>query len=164
MENKASMKKPIIIVLGVLAFCAVCILVGVNTDTMLLTWVGFFFLSVLLAIAISILKDVITTKRKTEEEKKEMLAKTSKNSGKIAAAVLIGAAVLSFLLTGLVMDSVVIGDGANSGSSKNYSRVCKSCDREFTDASNRRKIAESGMCKNCYNNFMVMSQFIDEEN
>ena len=44
------------------------------------------------------------------------------------------------------------GSGSGSSGSSN-SRRCKSCGRTFTDSSNTRSIARTGMCSNCYNNF-----------
>ncbi|MBE6783793.1 MAG: hypothetical protein E7536_07250 [Ruminococcaceae bacterium] len=153
-----AIRKEILIFIVILAFCVSCIVGGAKTDSFILVFCGSFLLIVFLAIAFSLLKVIMSNE--TVEEMQEKQAQKSGNGGKTAAKVLICAFLLSLLLAGLVT-GIELGDGANAGSSENV-RICKSCDREFSDTSNTRKIAESGMCQNCYNNFKSVSQFIGQ--
>ncbi len=43
------------------------------------------------------------------------------------------------------------GSGSSSGSSEGS--TCQVCDRTFTDSANKRSIARTNMCTNCYENY-----------
>lgn len=152
--------KPITLFLGCLAFCAACIFIGITSDSMFLTWAGFTLIILFSAIIFSTSKDRKKLKNHTEEAAEEILQNKNKHGGIIAVLVIIFAIVLGLFLTDLSMESVNLGDLANSGGSSSNVSVCKSCDREFSDSSNKRSIARTGMCSNCYGNFKSMSEYI----
>lgn len=41
--------------------------------------------------------------------------------------------------------------------SSSSSKKCKSCERSYTDSTNKKYISHTNMCKNCYRNYCILS-------
>ncbi len=57
-----------------------------------------------------------------------------------------------FLVIAAIL-ALLFGGGSGSGSRTSASKTCQSCNRTFTDATNKNYITHTHMCKNCYKNF-----------
>lgn len=69
--------------------------------------------------------------------------------------------VIFFLIIGVIGASLR-GSSSSFSSSSSY-KTCASSHREFSaTSSNGKKIARSGMCNNCYNNYKSMKSALDE--
>ena len=80
-------------------------------------------------------------------------AEINSKKAKFFIAILVFALVMYILCSGMF-------DSYNSGSA---SSVCKVCGRSFEagdSAGNFRNIARTGFCKNCYNNYKSVEEFI----
>ena len=142
-EKKNKTINPIIIIIGCLAFCAACIFVGITSNIILLTWLGFTLIIILLAIAFSVSKHNIISKKHTEETA-EVPKDKSKNSGAVVALVLILAIVIGLLLTGIVMKDEIVANGTRDGSESNFNE-CSACGKTYSSGS-----PLDGYCNNCY--------------
>ena len=69
--------------------------------------------------------------------------------------------IIALVLVFLVSCMSTCGDSDYTPTTK--TNECKSCGRSYPagdDAGNFMNIAKTGMCKNCYNNYKSMSQFL----
>ena len=53
----------------------------------------------------------------------------------------------------IIVSFILVSLGENSGSHSSSKETCQSCDRSFSDATNKNYIRHTNMCKNCYLNF-----------
>lgn len=66
--------------------------------------------------------------------------------------------VIAVVLAVLLVVGMVTADSGSSGGGDE----CKFCHREFTDSSNIRSIARTGMCSNCAGNYKDMSGWLED--
>ena len=97
---------------------------------------------------------VVKEKRKNEEDQSKVLADIKKHNKKCR---LIGLVIMVVSASILVFSGRMRPSFSGGGSSA----VCSSCDRVFTDSDNVRSIKKTNMCTNCYSNYKVGTDVIE---
>ncbi len=119
----------------------------------------FFFAFALVAIFLSFIfpkrlknvKSALNTREITDDDKKN--AEQKINSTKKAAII------------GIIIYVIFMGIGICGmfGNTAEFSdNQCQICEREFKDSKNKKSIAETNMCKNCYDNYKSLEWVLDE--
>lgn len=97
---------------------------------------------------------VVKENRKNEEDQSKVLADIKKHNKKCR---LIGLAIMVVSASILVFSGRMRPSFSDGGSSA----VCSSCNKVFTDSGNVRSIKKTNMCTNCYNNYRVGTDVIE---